>query len=35
MNAGGNPELVFEQTGKTRHIVNNDHYKIILQEAPP
>lgn len=33
MNHGESPELVFEQCGDNRDIVNNDYYQLLLEEA--
>lgn len=35
MNAGGNPELIFEQSGATRHIINKSDYTALIQETQP
>lgn len=33
MNAGGSPEMVFEQVGPNRHIFDDLHYNILAKEA--
>lgn len=35
MNAGGNPALIFEQSGTTRYIINEGDYTALIQEAQP
>lgn len=35
MNAGGTPELVFEQIGSQRHILDDRHYKSLVKQARP
>ncbi|WP_457808341.1 zeta toxin family protein [Kushneria sp. EE4] len=35
MNAGGSPEMVFEQVGPSRHIFDDLHYNILAREARP
>ena len=33
MNSGDTPELVFEQQGQLRNIVNEEHYQHLLKQA--